>query len=110
MRVLSKPFLVSRTGEEGDYSNDVICALAEPNICTNSKLKNSIAAGCPYAGFVAPRSSCTDNDNDEGHAFYNNFAHSVAGNGALIYPDPEFPAHKSTYYQGNHLSSYKYQE
>ena len=70
--------------KEACYS---ICALNAGNLCTNTKLKNSIAAGCPYAGFVAPGSSCNDNDDQE-HSFYGNIAHSVQGNGALIYPDP----------------------
>ena len=99
--------LDNQVHKEACYS---ICALEEPNICTNSKLKNSIAAGCPYAGFVAPGSSCTDNANDENHSFYNNVAHSVAGNGALIYPDPKFPEHSNTCYQGSHFSAYKCQE
>ena len=76
--------------KEACYS---ICALEANNQCSNTKLKNSVAAGCPYAGFVAPGSSCDDNDNDQEHAFYNNTAHSVAGNGALIYPDPSFSDH-----------------
>lgn len=86
--------LDNQVHKEACYS---ICALEADNICSNSKLKNSIAAGCPYAGFVAPGSSCTDDD-DENHAFYNNVAHSVMGNGAMIYPDPNFADHKNTCY------------
>ena len=47
--------------KEACYS---ICALESGNLCTNTKLKNSIAAGCPYAGFIAPGSSCYDNDDE----------------------------------------------
>jgi hypothetical protein len=47
--------------KEACYS---ICALTNNNICSDTKLKNSIAAGCPYAGFVAPGSSCDDNDDE----------------------------------------------
>lgn len=91
--------------KEACYS---ICALTPNNLCSNTKLKNSIAAGCPYAGFVAPGSSC-NNNNDEQHSFYGNTAHSVQGNGAMIYPDPNL-SDSGQCYQGSHFSAYKCQE
>lgn len=35
-----------------------ICAIKDAHKCPNVNVVNSIAAGCPYAGFVVPGHSC----------------------------------------------------
>jgi len=61
------------------------CSYNEPNKCYKSSITNSIAAGCAYAGFVAPGHAC---DNPDSQVFRNNVAHSSERAGAHIYPDP----------------------
>ena len=70
------------------------CAYWEPNSCFESSITNSIAAGCPYAGFIAPGNTC---DNDSSSPFKHNVAHSVDGSGAHIYPDPADPIQDKCY-------------
>ena len=61
------------------------CSYNEPNRCFESSVTNSIAAGCAFAGFVAPGHAC---DNPDSQTFRNNVAHSSERTGAHIYPDP----------------------
>jgi hypothetical protein len=37
-----------------------VCAFTDDMPCTNTTVVNSIVAGCPYAGFLAPGYSCND--------------------------------------------------
>lgn len=46
---------------------------------------NNIAAGCPFAGFIAPGHNC--DDSSQVH-FKDNVAHSVGGYGAYVYKQP----------------------
>jgi hypothetical protein len=82
------------------------CSIWEPNPCYDSSITNSIAAGCMYGGFVAPGHDCGETDSIK---FRDNVAHSIAGAGAYIYPDPAVAGH-STCYEGSHFSAYKNQE
>ena len=82
------------------------CSYWEPNSCYDSSITYSIAAGCMYGGFVAPGHDCGDTESQK---FRNNVAHSIAGAGAYIYPDPAVDSHKDCY-EGSHFSAYKNQE
>lgn len=83
------------------------CSYWEPNQCKNTSIKNSIAAGCPFGGFVAPGNDC--DSSDENSKFFKNVAHSVDGSGAYIYPDPAASDHNRCY-EGSHFTAYKNQE
>jgi len=72
--------------------------------CYNNKITNNIAAGCMYAGFVAPGHDCDDSDNSQ--KFRGNVAHSVDGSGANIFPDITGDKH-ALCYEGSHFSAYK---
>jgi len=69
---------------------------------TSTYIKNLIAAGCPYAGFVVPSYPCDNND----ESFHNNVAHSVNGCGANIYPSPA-DGRSATCMEGSHFAAYK---
>jgi hypothetical protein len=55
----------------GAYS---ICAYFEKDICTDVFVRNNIAGGAPYAGFVMPGNDCGDYNSN-----YGNIAHSIKG-------------------------------
>lgn len=60
------------------------CSLFGMYGCKNNVIRNSIAAGCVYAGWVTPGHKCGGpNEN-----FINNVAHSSQRMGAYFYPDP----------------------
>lgn len=82
------------------------CSFVEPNVCRNVKMINNIAAGCPYAGFVAPGHDCDDTTSEK---FKDNVAHSSHRVGAHIYPDNAESRHK-TCYEGSRFSAYKVRE
>jgi len=71
----------------------------------DTKIRDSIAAGCPYVGFAVPSYPCDDTDNDK---FKNNVAHSVDGCGAHIYPDPG-DGKSGKCIEGSHFAAYKNQ-
>lgn len=79
------------------------CSWAEPDRCTGNSLKNSVAVGCPYAGFVAPGHDCGDSSSE---TFKDNMAHSIDGTGAHIYPDPTRSTH-TTCYEASNFKAYK---
>lgn len=100
--------VMKREWTGGDKTLDIeacvaYCSYWEPNRCFSSSLTNSIAAGCAYAGFVAPGHNCDDN---ESTIFRNNVAHSSERSGAHIYPNPAL-SESSTCYKGSHFSAYK---
>ena len=82
------------------------CSYWEPNNCYKSGITNSIAAGCPYAGFVAPGHECGETNSNK---FRGNVAHSSERVGALIYPDPA-SSRSSTCYEGSNFAAYKNRE
>lgn len=72
--------------------------------CYNNKIKNNIAFGCKYAGFVVPGHDCDASETQDN--FRDNVAHSNDGSGANIFPDINGDGH-STCYEGSHFSAYK---
>lgn len=100
--------VTKRVWEGGDNTLDkeacvAFCSYWEPNRCFNTVVKNSIAAGCAFAGFIAPGDDC---DQDEKKAFFGNVAHSSERAGAHIYPDPASGS-SSRCYQGRDFMAYK---
>lgn len=65
---------------------------------------DNIAAGCPYAGFIAPGHVCGETDQVN---FRNNVAHSIAGYGSYSYPNP---ADSSACFEVSHFTAYKVSE
>lgn len=61
-----------------------LCAYFGAEDCNDVKITNSIAAGCPYAGFIAPAHECGASDTQD--IFRNNVAHSIDGSGGHIIP------------------------
>lgn len=82
-----------------------ICAYNEPDTaCEAVSVQNSIASGCLFAGFIAPGHTCGEAETQTN--FKNNVAHSIAGHGGRIYPDPSIAAHADTCYEGSYFSAY----
>jgi len=78
-----------------DNATDKECCVAfcsyinNSDKCVKSTWKNSIVAGCPFAGFIYPGYSCADTaGTSTTHVLTNNVAHSSEGSGLIIYPDP----------------------
>jgi len=74
-------------------------------MCENVVVKDNIAAGCMFSGFIAPGHTCGSYEVADQN-FRGNVAHSIEGSGARIYPNPSVPAHK-TCYEGSYFSAYK---
>lgn len=79
-----------------------LCAFFGSEDCQDIRLTNSIAAGCPFAGFIAPGHECGESDTQDN--FRGNVAHSVDGSGGHITPVSN--SHK-TCYEGSHFTAYK---
>ena len=60
-----------------------MCAWNENDYCTDITLTNNIAAGCVYAGVIAPGHDCGASATQINNR--NNVAHSVYGSGAFIF-------------------------
>ena len=58
--------------------------LTNGSTCIDIEVTNNVAAGCFFAGFIAPGYDCDESDSVR---FKDNIAHSVDGIGAAIYPD-----------------------
>lgn len=82
------------------------CSYFEPDLCYDTTVTDSIAAGCVFAGFVAPGHDCDETGSDR---FRDNVAHSNERVGAHIYPDPVISKH-SKCYEGSYFAAYKNQE
>ena len=100
--------VIKREWTGGDKTLDkeacvAYCSYWEPNRCFDNQLTNSIAAGCAFAGFVAPGHDCDDNSSV---IFRDNVAHSGERVGAHIYPNPALGS-SGTCYKGSHFSAYK---
>ena len=67
---------------------------------------DNIAAGCPYAGFIAPGHACGDTAQVN---FRNNVAHSVSGYGAYMYKNPA-DSSASRCFEVSHFTGYKVSE
>ena len=66
---------------------------------------NNIAAGCPYAGFVAPGHLCGDSGD---RSFHGNVAHSVGGYGVYAYANKALST--SSCWEVSNFAAYKVQE
>lgn len=87
-----------------------MCSFTSGIACTGTNVTNSIVAGCPYAGFIAPGYSCNDPvGNSKTNVFKDNVAHSVKGSGFCVFPDVAL-ADKKTCYQGSDFKAYKNEE
>ena len=64
---------------------------------------DNIAAGCPYAGFIAPGHECGDSEQVN---FRNNVAHSIAGYGSYMYKNPADTG-ASKCFEISHFAAYK---
>ena len=79
------------------------CSFLVGDKCYDSSIQNSIVAGVIYGGYVAPGHECGDTGSNK---FRNNVAHSIAGAGAFIFPDPAVSSSLSCY-EGSYFSAYK---
>ena len=79
-----------------------MCSQFSDSSCINTYIRNSIAAGCSFGGFVAPGHECEEpNEN-----FYNNIAHSIKGSGFYIFPDP-LDNSQDDCFEASYLTAYK---
>jgi len=62
-----------------------VCAFVNGNICKNLTITNNLVAGAYYTGFAAPAHKCDDFTDK---IFMDNQAHSVEGEGAIVFPNP----------------------
>ena len=85
----------------------VICSL-EGSTCRDVYVTGNIAAGAPYAGFVAPSYSCGDENTQK--FFRDNVAHSIDGKtckggaGMITYANPAVSSHGSCLETSNNLA------
>lgn len=81
-----------------------VCSyMTEGSKCTSIQIKNNIAAGCKFGGFIVPGYDC---DHSLSYSFRDNVAHSSEGSGAYIYPD-KYNSDHAKCYQGSHFTGYK---
>lgn len=86
-----------------------VCSYFEPDSgCSNVVVNDNIAAGCKFAGFIAPGHACGKYETAD-QTFKGNVAHSIEGSGARIYPNPKESSHK-TCYEGSYFGAYKCDE
>ena len=72
--------------------------------CKDLTITNNIAAGCKFAGFIAPGYDC---DEESSTKFKDNVSHSNNGVGALIYPDKHQGKQHNKCYELSHFTGYK---
>jgi len=83
-----------------------VCSYFEPDTgCANVVVHDNIAAGCKFAGFVAPGHKCANYETAEQN-FKGNVAHSVSGHGARLFRNPSVSEH-ATCWEGSYFSAYK---
>ena len=80
-----------------------VCAFYGDDDCSDLTITGNIAAGCPFAGFIAPAHDCGESETQE--SFRDNVAHSIDGVGAHIIP-VEARGHGQCY-EGSHFAAYK---
>lgn len=72
--------------------------------CSDMTFTHNTAAGCPFAGFIAPGyHECGKNKKN----FYKNTAHSVNGYGVYIYAAPNASSKTSKCFEASHFTGYK---
>lgn len=84
----------------------ISCALINPDSCSDVSVINNIVAGVNYTGFAAYGHECNKYTSKN---FKNNTAHSVAGTGAVIFPDPN-SVEQRTCMEGSYFYAYKNKE
>lgn len=67
-------------------------------------MTNNIAAGCKFAGYLAPGYDCGDTSSTR---FKNNISHSNKGVGAAILPDDRLGKNHDNCYEMSHFKAYK---
>ena len=72
--------------------------------CRDLTVTNNIAAGCKFAGFIAPGHDCDDNNSIR---FRDNISHSNKGVGAAVYPDRNIGKNHNKCYEISHFKGYK---
>lgn len=72
--------------------------------CIDVTVTNNIAAGCKFAGFIAPGYDC---DKKDDFRFRDNISHSNKGVGAAIYPDVAVGKQHNKCYELSHFKAYK---
>jgi len=72
--------------------------------CFDITITNNIAAGCFFAGFIAPGDECNSTTSLK---FRDNISHSNLGAGALPYPDVSLGTNQNQCYQVANFKSYK---
>jgi hypothetical protein len=107
MRVLERTSIEADGMFEDKRGGFAICSYFS-SACTDVKVKNNIATGVTFSGFIVPGDDCGTSY----HKFYNNVAHSNAGTlggyGALIYPNDKGGGNDhSSCYEGAYFSAYK---
>ena len=80
------------------YMND------KPSSCFDVSVTNNIAAGCKFAGFVAPGYNCDDSSST---IFKDNISHSNKGTGADVFPDSANGRRHEKCYEVSHFKAYK---
>jgi hypothetical protein len=108
MRVVQRTTIGTDEPVEDKSGGFCICSYFDSSdSCTDLTVKNNIAAGVVFAGFVAPGDKCGETNFG---GFYNNVAHSTGGPkygfGALIYPSKS-DGSQSSCYEGSHFYGYK---
>jgi len=108
MRVLERTSIEADGMFEDKRGGFAICSYFESSsACSGLTIKNNIATGVTFAGFIAPGDKCGETNFG---AFYNNVGHSTAGTlggfGALIYPRNS-DSSQSTCYEGSYFTGYK---
>ena len=72
--------------------------------CQDLEVTNNIAAGCKFAGFIAPGHDCSVTSSSR---FKDNVSHSNLGVGAAIYPDFANGNQHNKCYELSHFKGYK---
>lgn len=105
-RPLSSAFVDQGLDKEGGLS---VCAWSNPSTgtrCSNTEVTDVIVSGVVRVGIVAPGMKC---DEVGSRKFYRNTVHSVAGVGAIVFPDPAESSSKLCY-EVEYFRAYKNQE
>jgi hypothetical protein len=83
-----------------------VCSyMTDGSSCFEMQITGNVAAGCKFAGFIAPGHDCGDTTS---MVFKDNVSHSNKGTGANVYPN-QFAASHSTCYEMSHFAAYKTQ-
>lgn len=83
-----------------------ICSyMLDGSPCYDLTIKNNIAAGCKFAGFIVPGHDCGKSGGS--NSFKDNVSHSNLGVGAAIYPSKFTGKSHNKCYEMSYFSGYK---